>query len=243
MSSIIKKLNTNCVSCNVLLNEKNVVKNRKKCNKCLNNIRNKIKKPIIKHVYENNTMIKTERTPIIGRSGCGKTFLMLSLIKGKNPDDVYIICKTDNQYPSNFHNQSREILPLEDYGNKTIVFYDMLGSKEAKDINAFFTRGRHQNLDIYYISQSWYELPKNTIRNNCSRIMLFPQTLKDITMIYNDISGLHMNFSEWRDFCRDAWKKRFNYIQIDKDKDVDDMYSIKNVSGLEITAVPETDAF
>ena len=29
MSSIIKKLNTNCVSCNVLLNDKNMVKNRK----------------------------------------------------------------------------------------------------------------------------------------------------------------------------------------------------------------------
>ena len=70
MSSIIKKLNTNCVSCNVLLNDKNMVKNRKKCNKCLNNIRNKNKKPIIKHVYENNTMTKTDRTLIIGRSGC-----------------------------------------------------------------------------------------------------------------------------------------------------------------------------
>ena len=208
MSSIIKKLDTNCVSCNVLLNDKNMVKNRKKCNKCLNNIRNKNKKPIIKHVYENNTMIKTERNLIIDRSGCGKTFLMLSLLKDKNPDDVYIICKTDNQYSSKFHNQSREILPLEDYGNKTIVFDDMLGSKEAKDFDAFFTRGRHQNLDIYYISQSWYELPKNTIRNNCSGIMLFPQTLKYITMIYNDISGLHMNFSEWRDFCRDAWRKK-----------------------------------
>ena len=141
MSSIIKKLNTNCVSCNVLLNDKNMVKNRKKCNKCLNNTRNKNKKPIIKHVYENNTIIKTERTLIIGRSGCGKTFLMLSLLKEKNPDDVYIICKTDNQYPSKFHNQSREILPLEDYGNKTIVFDDMLGSKEAKDIEAFFLLG------------------------------------------------------------------------------------------------------
>ena len=111
MSSIIKKLNTNCVSCNVLLNDKNMVKNRKKCNKCLNNNRNKNKKPITKHVYENNTMIKTERTLIIGRSGCGKTFLMLSLLKEKNPDDVYIICKTANQYPSKFHNQSRENYP------------------------------------------------------------------------------------------------------------------------------------
>ena len=85
----------------------------------------------------------------------------------------------------------------------------MLGSKEAKDIDAFFGRGCHQNLDIYYISQSWYDLPKNTIRSNCSRIMLFPQTLKDITMIYNDISVLHMDFSEKRDFCGDAWKIRY----------------------------------
>ena len=118
MSSIIKKLNTNCVSCNVLLNDENMVKNRKKCNKCLYNIRNKNRKPNIEHMYEDNTMMKTERTFIIGRSGCGKTFLMLSLLKDKNPDDVYIICKTDNQYPSKFHNQSREILPLEDNGKK-----------------------------------------------------------------------------------------------------------------------------
>ena len=65
-------------------------------------------------------MIKTERTFIIGRSGCEKTFLMLSLLKEKNPDDVYMICKTNNQYPSKHHNQyqSSEIVPLEDYGDK-----------------------------------------------------------------------------------------------------------------------------
>ena len=69
-----------------------------KNNKCLNNIRNKNKKPITKHVYENNTKMKTERTLIIGRSGSGKTFLMLSLLKDKHPDDVYIFCKIDKQY-------------------------------------------------------------------------------------------------------------------------------------------------
>ena len=87
----------------------------------------------------------------------------------------------------------------------------------------FFTRGPNQNLDIYYISQSWYELPKNTIRNNCSSIMLFPQTKKAITMLYTDISELQFCFSEWRIFCRDAWQKRYIYLQIDKDKDLDDM--------------------
>ena len=75
-----------------------------------------------------------------------------------------------------------------------------------------------------------------------SRIILFPQTLKDITRFYNDISGLHLCFSEWRNFCREAWQKRFNYIEIDKHKDLDDMYGIKNVSGLEIVAIPKTSA-
>ena len=119
----------------------------------------------------------------------------------------------------------------------------MLGSKGAKDFDAFFTPGRHHNLDIFNISQSWYELLKNTFRNICSRSMLFPHLLKDIIMIYTNISRLHMCFSEWRNFCRQAWQKRYNYIQIEKDKHLDDMYSIKNVSGLENTAVPETTAF
>ena len=73
--------------------------------------------------------------------------------------------------------------------------------------------------------------------------MLFPQTIKDITMIYNDLLGLQMSFSEWRKFCGKAWQKRDNYTQIDKDKDLDDMNRIKNSSGLEIGAVPETTAF
>ena len=71
-------------------------------------------------------MTKTEKSHIIGRSGCGKTFLMLSLLKDTNPDDVYIICEKDNQYPSKYQNQSSEILPSEDYANRTIVFDDML---------------------------------------------------------------------------------------------------------------------
>ena len=46
-----------------------MAKNRKKCNNCLNNFRNKNKKPFTEHVYGNNTMIKPEGTLIIGTSG------------------------------------------------------------------------------------------------------------------------------------------------------------------------------
>ena len=39
--------------------------------------------------------MKTKRTLLIGRFGCGKASLMLWLLKDKNPDDVYKICKTE----------------------------------------------------------------------------------------------------------------------------------------------------
>ena len=90
----------------------------------------------------------------------------------------------------------------------------MLGSKEAKDIYVFLTRGRHRNLNIHYISQSWYGLPKKTFRNNCSRIMFFPKTLKDISMIYNDISGLQMNGETFAERCGRKHNIIFKSIKI-----------------------------
>ena len=158
-------------------------------------------------------MIKTSRILIVGRPECGKTFLMLSVLKDEKLDDFCLICKANTQYPSKNHNQSSELLPLEDYGNETIVFDDMLGSKEAKNIEPFFTRSRHQNLDIYYISQSWYELPRNTFRNNCSKIMLFPQTFKDITMINNTILGLNMSFQIGEVFVEKRGRKKLTIFR------------------------------
>ena len=89
MSCIIQKSIANCASCKVLLNDKKWLKTEK--NVIIALITLGIKKTIAKHVFENNTMEKTKRTLIIGRSGCGKSFLMLSLTKNKNPDDVFFI--------------------------------------------------------------------------------------------------------------------------------------------------------
>ena len=44
----------------------------------------------------------------------------------------------------------------------------MLGAKNSSQIDEFFTRGRHEDLDVYYISQSYFALPRQSIRNNKS---------------------------------------------------------------------------
>ena len=105
----------------------------------------------------------------------------------------------------------------------------MLGSKQARDIDQFFCRCRHGNI-IYYISQSWYALPKNTIRKNCSVFCIFKQTKIATQSLYNDVAGLDMSRKEWYDFCRMAWDKPHIYIQINRLEDINNRYTIRNVS-------------
>ena len=47
-----------------------------------------------------------------------------------------------------------EFESANEYKNATIIFDDILGSSNNRDIDQFFIRGRHNNLDIYYLSQS-----------------------------------------------------------------------------------------
>ena len=92
----------------------------------------------------------------------------------------------------------------------------MLLSKQESNFDPFFTRGRHNKTDIYYISQSFFHLAKNTIRNNSSIFILFKQTLRDIILLFNDIAGLDKKLEEWKHLCRKTWENDYNYLQIDR---------------------------
>ena len=78
----------------------------------------------------------------------------------------------------------------------------MLLSKQESKIDLLLTRGRHSSIDIYYIFQSYFQLPKNTVRNNSNLNILFKQTLTGIIILFHDTVRLDMNLHEWRQLCR-----------------------------------------
>ena len=61
---------------------------------------------------------------------------------------------------------------IQDFQNCCVVFDDMLDGNQ-KLIDAFFTRRRYYNLEVYYLSQSYFDLPKRTFRNNSNIIFFF----------------------------------------------------------------------
>ena len=126
------------------------------------------------------------------------------------------MAKLLNQYPNIKAKTSDEIQPLNEFENSTVVFDDMLLSNQKSNIDLFFTRGRHSNIDIYYISQSYFHLPKITIRNIYIKLILFKVTLGDINPLLRDIAGLDLNLEQWNQLCRQAWENDYDYLQRDR---------------------------
>ena len=122
---------------------------------------NVIQQPKIENDNNNN------RSLLVGPSFSGKTYMMLKILSRIPNRDVYIITKLPPEQYTNskikIKEISDEIKPLNDYENGIIVFDDILGSSNSRFIDQFFIRGRHNNLDIYYLSQSYFDLPKRTI--------------------------------------------------------------------------------
>ena len=141
-------------------------------------------------IDDNNNQIDTncKRTLIVGPSFCGKTHLLLNklqLIRLYDKEkQIHIITRSQGQYTNTeieeiSVDEDLEDRTIQDFQNCCVVFDEMLDTSQ-KLIVPFFTRGRHNDLDVYYLSQSYFDLPKRTIRNNRNVIILFQQTLKDV---------------------------------------------------------------
>ena len=105
---------------------------------------------------------------------------ILEKIGNKGP--IHIITRSPNQYPN--YKTSTDIKPINKYKASVVIFDDMLGGRKGPQIDELFTRSRHENLDVYYICQSYFGLPRKSIRNNSDRILLFKQTLRDVQSMY-----------------------------------------------------------
>ena len=204
-----------------------------------------LEKPIIDNVDNNNN----NRTLLVGPSFSGKTHLMLKILSRMADRDIHIITKSPPEQYINSKIKNKEIgdeiNSLNENENGIIVFDDILGSSNSRFLDKFFIRGRHNNLDIYYLSQSYFDLPKRTIRKNSDNIILFNQTLKDIEHIYRDVAGYDMNYDEFRELCRKSWEEDYNYLCIGRSKKIDQgKYCICNESKKTyIEATPQTKPF
>lgn len=195
-----------------------------------------------KYTSENTTKIKRHsdllpnnvRCIIAGPSGCGKTNVLISLIESEHGlkfENLYLYSKTLDQ---NKYRYLCEILhSIKEIGcytfsanddvietnqmekNSLIVFDDVINDRNI------YTLGRHRNLDVVYMVQSYTKLDKHLIRDNCNFIILFRQDDLNLRHIYSDFGvNVDMKFEQFREMCLECWREPFGFACISLEHEV-----------------------
>lgn len=104
--------------------------------------------------------------------------------------------------------------------DKNLMILDDCFLGPQNKAEAYYTRGRHNNCDVIYITQNYFRLPRHTVRENANFIILFPQDAKNLTHIYNDHCSFDMDLNEFKEFCHRVWGEpevdgTHNFVSID----------------------------
>ena len=111
---------------------------------------------------------------------------------------------------------------LDKQKNNLMIFDDLMMETNQNMCESYYTRGRHNNCDCFYLSQNYVELPKRSIRDNCNFIILFPQDDVNLRTIWSACASRHMDLKEFTKFCNDVWDKDYNFVTIDKTRHASD---------------------
>lgn len=182
----------------------------------------------------------TVRALIVGPSSCGKTNLVFTLLTHENGikfENVYVYSKTLDQPKYvmleeilseirevnlfKFHDNETVIAPEKALSNSVFIFDDII-MENQNIVRAYFSRGRHNQIDVCYLAQSYSRVPKQLIRDNANFIILFKQDEMNLKHVYDEHCSGDIKYSEFKDFCTTCWRNgRFDFVVVSKEDERD----------------------
>lgn len=179
-----------------------------------------------------------KRGLFVGSSGCGKTNAILCLLlhpNGLRFENVYIYSKSLYQpkyeYLRNvlkpikeigfyeFENGTEVIPPHEARSNSVFIFDDVVCCNQNV-IRDYFSSGRHNGIDCFYLCQTYTKIPKQLVRDNANFLAIFQQDNMNLKHIFDNHVGTDLTFQQFKDMCTICWKDKYGFLIIDKESNL-----------------------
>jgi len=172
------------------------------------------------------------RCLICGPSNCGKTNLMISLLfhpKTLRFRHVYVYSKSLHQpkyrfaksvlekagVKTHFMSNEDQVLPPDRTQPESIIIFDDVACENQDILRAFFSMGRHAQVDSFYLCQSYSKIPKQLIRDNANLLMLFKQDNINLRHVFDEHVYPDMSWGEFQRFCQAGWKtNKYGFIVV-----------------------------
>ena len=116
----------------------------------------------------------------------------------------------------NFYQSAEHVAHLIELSTekKNLMAFDDMLLEKQNIYESFSLRERH-NVDCFNLAQTYFKLPRQTIRENANFICMFPQDLKNLNHICDDHMESDMSKEEFRQLCKTAWGKQHGFVIID----------------------------
>jgi len=176
------------------------------------------------------------RALFTGPSGSGKTNVMIGLLthpRGLRYEHVYLFSKTSFQPMYKNMQKIIESIPgmsfnhmivsgnrnnqIPSFPTNSIVIFDDVTPDSFQDIRNCFSYGRHNNIDVFFLIQTYTAAPKHLCRDNSNFIVLFKQDSLNLKHVYDDHVMGDMDFPSFQKMCHIAWQEPYSYLSIVKD--------------------------
>ena len=155
----------------------------------------------------------TLRAIFCGPSNCGETNALLTLIihpNGLKFENIDVWSKSLRQDKYEFlrkvienvegvryypYREFEEVVRPEDAKPQSIMIFDDVACEKQDNMRAYFCMGRHGDIDIVYLCQTYSR--KHLLRDNANFLVIFRQDQMNLKHIYDDHVNTDMPFSQF----------------------------------------------
>ena len=179
---------------------------------------------------------------VVGKSGSGKTNLIISLLRHKNGlkfANLYLVSKSLYQTKYDKLSKVFELIPqigLYRFSNSAdlptpdkckpysvVIFDDVSSTNELNErMRQYFSMARHRNVSVFLLCQSYSRISKALIRDNANFVVLFRQDALNLRHVYDDhLSADDLTFEKFVKVCKYAWNRSpFGFLVLDLEKNL-----------------------
>ena len=114
--------------------------------------------------------------------------------------------------------------------SKTIIIIDDSMMSSQTEIDKVAVYGRPLNLNLIYLTQSFFKTNKKSCRDQMNVFIFFKLSRIDLVNIYNHLATNDFKtFEEFAAFASDCWKEKYNFLTIRRDEDDINLRYTKNL--------------
>lgn len=181
------------------------------------------------------------RCIICGPSNCGKTNVIISLLEDPNGlkfNNVYLYSMSLHQ-PKYMYlkkllseieeigfytfSSNEQVIPPEKAKPNSVFIFDDVITQKQNNIKTYFCMGRHNNIDSFYLTQSYAHVPKHLIRENANLLILFKQDIMNLKHIYNDFGlSVDISFDKFKYICQKCWETTYDFLVLDLERSMNE---------------------